>query len=193
MFKKSKNLLVLFLIAIILIGIIIPVNEAATNIMPNGYDKGLSYKSVIPTKKVTFVNYDDETLIDDYAYLAAVPTAVFNYDGSLVSHPLLLFQEKMRIEKDKYLPLDAYQGIEYFMEDWESYCTQMDQMTLINVDETKANNWKAKEYIEIVSENPFKIASSLALQDWEYSDEAVIAVIGEEFEELDNEVSNKFE
>ena len=89
MIKRSNRILSLIFILIIIIGAFIPANEAASNIMPRGFDKGPSYKSVIPTKKVTFVNYDDETLIDDYAYLAAVPTAVFNYDGDLVSHPLL--------------------------------------------------------------------------------------------------------
>ena len=92
MIKRSNKILSIIFISIIVIGIFFPANEAANNLTPNGFEKGVSYSSVVPTKKVTFVNYDDETLIDDYAYLAAVPTAVFNNNGNLISHPLLLYQ-----------------------------------------------------------------------------------------------------
>ena len=190
MIKKSKNLIALMLATLMLIGIIIPVNEAASNTMPSGFDKGPSYTSVVPTKKVTFVNYDENEIFDDYAYLAAVPTSVFNYDGTLVSNPLLFYQDQMRIEEDKYLSLDAYTGIKYFMEDWESYCNQMDQMTLINVDSSKVTDWKSKEYTEIESDDPYHIASTLAMQEWNYANDAVVAVINQDFEESDVNVEN---
>jgi len=190
MINRSKRILSMIFVLIIVIGAFIPAYEAANHIMPKGFDKGVSYKSVLPTKKVTFVNSDDETLIDDYAYLAAVPTAVFNNDDNLISHPLLFYQEKMRIEKEENLPLDAYTGIKYFMEDWESYCNQIDHMTLINVNQTEINDWKTRNHFEIHSNNPYKIASALAMHDWSYSEDAVIAVIDEEFEEGENIISN---
>ena len=190
MIKKSKNLIALMLATLMIIGILIPVNEAASNTMPSGFDKGPSYSSVVPTKKVTFVNYDENEIFDDYAYLAAVPTSVFNYDGTLVSNPLLFYQDQMRIEEDKYLSLDAYTGIKYFMEDWESYCNQMDQMTLINVDSSKVTDWKSRKYTEIESDDPYHIASTLAKQEWAYASDAVVAVINEDFEESDVNVEN---
>jgi len=69
-------------------------------------------------------------------------------------------------------------------------CYKLDQMTLINVDKPMVDEWKAKEYIEIESDSPYEIAGSLALQDWEYSDDAVIAVIGEDFKEPDTKINN---
>ena len=54
----------------------VPLVEAKTNITVNGFDKGPSCKTVVPIKKVTMVNFDRETLLDDYAYLASVPTSV---------------------------------------------------------------------------------------------------------------------
>ncbi|KAA0006812.1 MAG: hypothetical protein FE042_05040, partial [Thermoplasmata archaeon] len=44
-----------------------------------GYKKGVSWAPVVPLKKVTFVNFDENSYLDDYAYLSAIPTAVF-YD-----------------------------------------------------------------------------------------------------------------
>ena len=79
------------------------------------------------------------------------------------------------------------------MEDWTSYCGQLDQITLINVDETKVKDWRAKEYITIEEDNPCRIAKELALQDWSYSEDAVVAVIKDEFAVIDNEVSNLIE
>ena len=193
MIKKSRYFSVLMLVTIMVVGTLIPASQSAKQLMSNGFDKGPSFTSVIPTKKVTFVNFDDETLIDDYAYLAAVPTAAFNYEGNLISHPLLFFQEKMKIKDDIYRTLDAYTGIKYFMDDWEGYCNQLDQMTLINLEKNMVDNWKAREYVEISEEDPFSIASALALHDWSYSNNAVISVIDEEFEKNNDIISNELE
>jgi hypothetical protein len=191
--NQSKRLFAIILVSIMLIGVFAPFIQANDIGISKGFDKGLSYTSVVPTKKTTFVNFDEETLTDDYAYLAAIPTAVFNHENTLYSHPLLFYQDRIRTDDNKELSLDAYNGIHYFMEDWVSYCGQLDQMTLINVDETKVNHWKAKEYITIEEDNPYRIAKELALQDWSYSDDAVIAVIKDEFEVPENEVSNLIE
>ena len=67
----------------------------------NGFDKGPSYKPVDPLKKITFVNFDEDSLLDDYSYLAAVPTAVFSDNSKLYSHPLLYYQDPYHIEEDK--------------------------------------------------------------------------------------------
>ena len=49
--------------------------DVADNESPNynGFTKGVSWQPSISMKKTTFVNFDGENLIDDYAYLAAVP------------------------------------------------------------------------------------------------------------------------
>ena len=158
-----------------------------------GFDVGLSYTSVVPIKKTTFVNFDENTYLDDYAYLAALPMAVFKHENKLFSHPLLFYQDEYIITEDKERTLNARQGIDYFMEDWMSYCNgQLDQMTLINVPKSKLDpSWRAKEYSVINGDNPYDIASLIALQDWSYSDNAVIAVIDEQFEKPDIKITNK--
>ena len=182
--NKIKKTLVLSATIMFLAGSLIPIAEASNAIdKVSGFDKGPSYTYVVPTKKTTFVGYDKDTLLDDYAYLAAVPTAVFNYEGKLVSHPLLYFEEEYKYEKDGERSFNAYQGIDYFMQDWMSYCdNEIDQMTLINVPGNTINSeWKAKDTVLIEGDNPYSIAADIALQDWSYSNDAVIAVIEPEY------------
>ena len=60
-----------------------------------GYPEGVSWKPMVPIKNSIFVNYDGESYTDDYAYLAAVPAAVF-YSKSfdqIYSSPLLFMVE----------------------------------------------------------------------------------------------------
>ena len=150
-----------------------------------GYDKGVSWANVVPLKKIMFVNFDENSYLDDYAYLAAVPTTVF-YDktsGRLFSYPLLYYQDPYPVEEDKERSLNARQGIEYFMEDWMSYCNgELDGMTLINVPESKVKQWSSRNITTIKGSDPYSIASKIALHDWSYSDYAVVAVIKPEYE-----------
>jgi hypothetical protein len=188
--KQVRGIAVL-IVAILLLGATLPIIQADELDYITGFDKGPSFANVVPMKKVTFVNFDKENLLDDYAYLAAVPTAVFKEQKGdrLFSQPLLFYQEEFEDDDIKYKILDASSGIEYFMEDWMGYIQQnkLDQMTLINVDETKVSEWGANEHIMIDSESPYEIANMLALQDWSYSDNAVVAVIEPEFEVPDME------
>ena len=180
------------LIGSLVLTVLLPSLQADDLDTINGYDKGLSYLPVVPMKKVTFVNFNDETYVDDYAYLAALPTAVFSTNEQLYSHPLLYYQDPLQSDEEKEITLDARQGIDYFMEDWMGYCNgQLDGLTLINVPSFDLDpSWKSRETIHIDGENPYLLACQLALNDWSYADQAVVAVIEEEFREPDGELSN---
>jgi hypothetical protein len=191
--NKKSLFVAVTLICIMLGSAILPTALAESkSIDAQGFTKGPSYKPVVPMKRISFVNFDENSYLDDYAYLAAVPTAVFNDGDKLFSNPLLFYQDEYPVKEDKELTLNARQGIDYFMEDWMSYCNgQLDQMTLINVPKNKLDpSWKAKEYSIINADNPYDIASQIALNDWSYSDDAVVAVIGENFEKPDNKLTN---
>jgi len=161
-----------------------------------GYKKGVSWAPVVPLKKVTFVNFDENSYLDDYAYLSAIPTAVF-YDKEkdrLFSHPLLFYQDPYPVKDDKERTLDARKGIDYFMEDWMNYCNgRLDQMVLINVDKSKVRQWPSREITEIKGDDPYSIAAEIALNDWSYSDKAVVAVIEKEFKEPNFELSGRID
>jgi len=193
--KVQKIFLNIFIPIILIFSVFVGTVNSESNIIVKGFDKGPSYTSVIPIKKTTFVGFDEDSYLDDYAYLAGVPTAVFNDGDKLYSHPLLFYQDELDIEEERELTLDARKGIDYFMEDWMSYCNgKLDQMTLINVPKNKMDSsWKAKEYTVIQNNSPCDIAAELALDEWSYSDKAVIAVIQDSYEDSDYEFSNELE
>ncbi|UCD12918.1 MAG: hypothetical protein JSW60_04955 [Thermoplasmatales archaeon] len=193
MAKKTHIINVILAVMVIFLmiaGIILPPAIAdSSKIYVDGFERGVSWKPYIPLKRATFVQLDEEGYTDDYAYLAAIPTTVF-YDKNsdqIFSNPLLFYQDEYFPEEEKERTLNAYQGIEYFMEDWMSYCKgylYLDQMTLINVPKSKLESkWKAKNYATIEGTDPCHIASQLALHDWSYSENAVIAVIEEKPDE----------
>jgi len=196
MFKKPCRLIcfitIIAILCVMIGGTNLPVALASNIDKISGFDKGPSYTSVVPIKRATFVNFDENGYLDDYAYLAAVPTSVFNDSCKLFSNPLLFYQDEYPVEEDKELSLNARQGIDYFMEDWMAYCNgQLDQITLINVPKSKLDaSWKAKEYTLIQGTDPYTIASDLALNDWSYSDNAVIAVI-DNFENYNEKTEGK--
>ena len=182
---KSSSLIPISRVCIMVGSTVIP-SAIATDINRiTGFDKGPSYLPVVPLKKTTMVNFDEETYLDDYAYLAAIPTAIFRSDDKLFSNPLLFYQDEYPVEDDKERSLNARQGLDYFMEDWMSYSNgKLDKATLINVPMNKLDDtWRASEYDVIESDSPYDIAARLALNEWSYSDDAVVAVIDEEFEE----------
>jgi len=193
-----KTYISISIVFFMLFSTMLPIINASNNLTYiKGFDKGPSYTNIVPIEKVTFVNYDEESYLDDYAYLASVPTAVFKDqnpdENRLFSHPLLFYQEELEIENETHRSLDAYQGIKFFMEDWLEYCSGngLDHMTLINVPQEKVSQWKAKDIISIESENIYEIAGSIALQDWSYSDNVVIAVVDDNIKEPDNKISDK--
>jgi hypothetical protein len=181
--RKLQKKLVIIVICWFLLGAILPFTQGLEINHIKGFDKGPSYTSVVPMEKVTFVNFDENTYIDDYAYLAAVPTTVFNSGDHLFSNPLLFYQDTLELEEEKEITLNARTGIDYFMEDWMDYCNgQLDQMTLINVPKNKIDSsWGATDTTLIETQNIYELASQLALSEWSYSDDAVVAVADETF------------
>ena len=96
MFKKiktSKSIFSMIVVCILLLGAFLPIGQAEDLEHVKGFEKGPSYKPVVPMKRTTFVNFDENNFLDDFAYLAAVPTSVFNYENKLFSNPLLFYQD----------------------------------------------------------------------------------------------------
>ena len=88
--NKLKKLIPFLIVLILIVSILLPIGQAIDVEHIDGIEKGPSFKPVIPLKKTTFVNFDTEKLLDDYAYLASIPTAIFSSDGKLYSYPLQL-------------------------------------------------------------------------------------------------------
>ena len=186
-----KKVIILITIFLLILNIINPTSNAYSNV--NGYDEGVSWKPVVPIKKVTFIDFDEESYIDDYSYLASIPTSVFYFEDKLYSHPLIYYQDPLNLG-EKEITLDARTGIDYFMEDWMEYCYQrLDEMILINVPKNKVDHWSAINYTVINGENSYDIANKIALHYWAYSDNVVLAVIEEDFNKPENVITNTLE
>lgn len=170
---KNMKLKIALIVTIILI------NVFATSFAERkeGFDKGVSWKPIIPVKRIIFVNFNENDLIDDYAFISSIPASIFYDNDRLYSHPLLFYQDYYGVKEEKEKSLNARIGIDYFMEDWMSYCNgELDKIILINVDESKIK-WKAKDIFSIESNNIYEVASKIALHDWSYSDDVVIAIV----------------
>jgi len=185
----NKNAIISVLtITLMLGGVILPTVIADTSrLYVDGFEKGVSWKPYTPLKRTTFVQLDKECYLDDYAFLAAVPTSVF-YDKNedrIFTNPLMFFEDKFNPDELKERSLNTRQGIDYFMEDWMGYSKgYLDKMTLINVPKQKIdNNWKAKNITTIESDDPYELASQISLNEWSFTDKAVVAVIEDEVSE----------
>lgn len=189
-FEKPISILVACLILIILF---FPMVSADDIDQISGFNKGPSNKPVVAIKKVTLVQFNEEELIDDYAYLASVPTAAFNYDGKIFSHPLLYYQDDVEYESEKEKSLNARQGLNYFMEDYLGYCYgKLDELITINIAEKNIETeWKSEKYTEINNNDIFNLSGEIALNEWSYSKEAVVAVVETEYDKPDDKTNGK--
>ena len=153
------SIIIFFMLANVLIPTI---GASISDIQTEGYTQGVSYKPVVPLKKTTFVNYDENSYLDDYAYLASIPTAVFNDGNQLLSSPLLFYQDRIKNYDKKEEILNAYPGIDYFMQDWISFCDyRLDQIIGINVEKDKLKEWDASDYITMEGSDPYNLASQI--------------------------------
>lgn len=192
--SNIKNILVLVIAGMFLTGALLPMVTARKTSVDwvKGFDKGIPWQPFVPLKKTTFVGFDKESYVDDYAYLASIPASVFSDGEKLFANPLLFFQPKDTYpEDDEYRFLNDYQGTKYLMEDWMGYCDgKLDKLTTINVDKNDLDSsWTARKTISINSDDPYEIASEMALNEWSYSDNAVVAVIEKDFEKPQDTVT----
>lgn len=149
---------------------------------------GISWADMVPIKKTMMVGYDPDSYLDDYAYLSAVPASVFYSPESnqLYSNPLLFYEPPMDISDDEHRTLNSNQGIQYFMEDWSTYCeSDFDSVQLININSGNLDNinsmMNGSEPVLISGASAAEISKNIALQNWEFSEGAVVAVIEDDY------------
>ncbi|HDM67304.1 MAG TPA: hypothetical protein ENG62_02835, partial [Thermoplasmatales archaeon] len=182
------------LVCLVILLIFNPLLNMSGAIEYRGFDKGVSWEPTLSLRKITFVGYDSNSLLDDYAFLSAIPTAVF-YDKEfhrLVVHPLLYFEEEKSFDRLRERSMNTYQGIKYFMEDWMGCVSKLDEVTLINISKSNLNpEWKSVKIREIIGNTSYEVASRIALSEWEYSEDAVVAVIKENYNPPSNLIIGK--
>jgi hypothetical protein len=186
--KKIIGFLVVFLmIAVMFSGCLGPgVRDRGKDDTPGS--NGISWANMVPIKKTTFVGYDSESYVDDYAYMAAVPASVFYSEDSqnLYSNPLLFYEAPQDISDPEMRTLNANQGIKYFMEDWSTYVDgDFESIELINIREGDMSDVKSmvngSDFTEISGKSAAEVASKIAMANWQFSDAAVVAVVEDDY------------
>ncbi len=173
--KRSGWIMSLFVAALLLSTPLFSLAEGAREV-PSGFT-GVSWNRVVPVNKATLVQHDENSYLDDLAYMAAIPSSVF-YDHNtdkLYSNPLLFYEDNQELDR-KNRTLNAYKGLNYFMEDWQTYTGGVKKIETINMGDREP--WQAKNYTHINGQDPYSIATQMALEDWSYADSAVVAALG---------------
>ncbi len=150
--------------------------------IPVGF-QGVSYRDMTSINKATLIEQDGDGILDDFAYLAEVPASAFNSKGSdrVFMNPVL-FYEPPKDTSDAQRTMDPYQGIGYLMEDMVTLSGgELDKIELVGFNgETPGqvqNEWKASKVKHLDAGDPFTLSAKIALENWESSESAVIAVV----------------
>ena len=125
---------------------------------------------VTPLRRATFVASNPESLVDDFAFMAAVPTSTFAYGGHTYVSPLVYYTES---ESERWL-----------IDDWVEYLGpdggvsqavivgDMQESSVLNLQQVLGSI----VYPRIEGNSSAEIAAKLALMDWRTSDVAVFAI-----------------
>ena len=81
--NRLNAFLAISIVCIMVTVAVLPTTMAVNLEFVESFDNGPSYLPVTPIEKITFVNFDEETFVDDYAYLASIPTSVFRNNDRL--------------------------------------------------------------------------------------------------------------
>ncbi len=186
--QSLKALAALLLLSSLLL-VQVPLSEGAAK-LPTGYES-VSYGEMVPIDKVTLIDHDREGSTDDLAFLAEVPASVFRDPGSgnVLMNPLL-FYEPPRDTSDVERVQNTYPAVSYFMEDMQVLAgSEIDKVELVGFDgNTPAEvggQWTTSRVTHIDSKDPYSLSGKVALENWEYSDTAVVAVIVDRPKQID--------
>ncbi len=155
--------------------------------------KGVSWKPVVPVKSVALVGYDPNSYTDDYAYLSEVPASTYYSKTSdrIFSYPVVFYQPEQSLP-DAQKTMNGGQGVKYFMDDWMTYCGgALDRVQFVDMPVPKAKDALDALNLSVAPgsggvsiippESPYATARDIALSNWQYSKEAVVAVVADNY------------
>ena len=130
----------------------------------------------IPLRRIVFVAPDPNSYIDEFAYISAISTSVFNENGTQYISPLIYST--------------GSDSESWFLEDWVNYLSidgGLTQATSIgDFSESYLTNLQydigQKIYPRITGTTSAEIAAKLAVSEWKNSDTAVISLAKDDFQ-----------
>ena len=157
--------------------------------------EAVAWKPIAPLQTTTMIGYDGTGFADDFAFMAAIPTGVFQDDGTLYSSPVLFYTPPHNGPQEEET-LNSFKGVDYFMEDWNALASN-ERVQLIGIPDDQIEDVKslapAGSYEIIPVGNPYDTAADIASRNWESSDSAVVAVIDGNLEIIEDVTSGTLE
>jgi hypothetical protein len=130
----------------------------------------------VPLRRVALVAPDSNSYIDEFAYMAAVPTSVFYYNDRQYISPLIYSE--------------GSQSEEWLLEDWSEYLATDGGITQAfavgNFSESYISSIQhdlgVKVYPRVTGTSAADIAAKIAVSEWSTSSSAVLALVSENFD-----------
>ena len=175
--SKNKTLSVLFVV--LMLGAIAPLtssfNNSGLSSIVNDFVPSDLAANQIPLSRVAFVAPDPTSYVDEFAYMAAVPTSIFYFNDTQYISPLIYS--------------DGSDSEHWLLDDWTGYLGRNDGVTqavaIGDFSESYLTQLQhetgAKIYPRITGDSATRIASLLALNGWSTSTTAVVALLKEDF------------
>ena len=90
---KSRKQLISFLVSILIVGTLAPLTSSyilsGSNANPMSHNLSNFPANQVPLSRVAFVAPNPESYVDEFAYMATVPTSVFHYNNTQYISPLI--------------------------------------------------------------------------------------------------------
>jgi len=177
---RSRKQLLSFLVVVLIVGTMAP---AAGSFINSGFDTSPSGHVLsdvttdqIPLSRVAFVAPDSNSYVDEFAYMAAIPTSIFYFNDTQYISPLI-YSDGSESESwllddwSEYLSYDGGITQAVAVGDFsESYLTQLQ------------HDIGVKIYPRITGTSAAEIASLLAANAWRSSSTAVIGLLKDTFD-----------
>jgi len=189
--RRSRSVIAAVLLSFLVLSAYpLTISGDGAQALPGG-SKGISYSPTVPVDKATLINMDRQGILDDYAYIAAVPASVFNTGASdrTVASPVLFYEPPIETPDEERVQ-DTYPGVGYLMDDLMTISDgEMDRLVLVGFDGRNpgqvGSEWKASSVRTIDGDDPQTLSSRIALDSWEYSDQAVLVPVLDRMPQLD--------
>ncbi len=128
-----------------------------------------------PLSKVTLVSPDPTSYLDEFSYMAAVPTSVFYHNGNQILSPLM------------YSSWDD--SMDYLLADWREYLEPDGGVfQVVAIGDYSASEISSlqktlgsKVYPQISGETSAEVAAKIAVNDWSSSDIVVLSLAQDSF------------
>ena len=173
--SNHRNKLLSILVVILIIGTISPASFPFSEITTQSFSMSDLPSDQVPLRRVAIVAPDSTSYIDEYAYMATIPTSVFYHNDIQYISPLIYGEgsqsENWLLEDwNEYLATDGGTTQAFAVGDFsESYITSIQHQLGVKV------------YPRITGTGAADIAAKIATSEWSSSNAAVLAVIEESF------------